>query len=259
VIGPDGGEVTLELPRTRGVAAPFPRAVGSVDGRLVLGLRDEEAGADVLGLADPATGAVELHRGLRPLAVAGGLVLAASDGALVAFRPDSATLAWRAPADVVPDVAAGALAADDVVVLAERDGLGLRALRLADGAPAWSTALDAPLLAGPVRVGDVVVHVGADGVVRATSLVDGRSAWSARLRATSLTAAGDVVVVGTADGSVVALLADGSERDRLAVGTDAVVAVAVVRSTVLVVVDGDLVGVGVDDGTLPDRDVVELS
>jgi len=259
VLGPDGAEVGLELPRTRGLAAPFPRAVGSVDGRLVLGLRDEEAGTDVLGLADPATGVVELHRGLRPLVVAGGLVLAVSDGVLVAFRPDTATVAWRAPAEVVPGVAVEAVAAGDLLVLASRDGIGLQALRQDDGTAAWASVLEAPVLAGPVRADGAVVHVGADGVVRATSLTDGRPAWAVDLGATSVTSAGGVVVVGTADGVVVALGADGTERDRLAVGTDAVVHVTVVGSTVLAVVGGDVVGIGVDDGTLPDRDVVELS
>ena len=105
------------------------------------------------------------------------------------------------------------------------------------------------VLAGVHVLGDVVVLRAADGTVVAHGLVDGRVRWRVDdlPGAVSSTAVvGDHLLLGTADGQVVEVDADGAAVRRVAVGQGAVTGIGLVDGTLVVGVDGVLRGFRTD-------------
>lgn len=141
-----------------------------------------------------------------------------------------ATSATLVDADVGIDI--------HLATLVARDPIGGRQL--------WRTTSTAALRADlAVLLPDLLVVVGADGLPRAWDRQDGTPRWVAGVTGvTAITAGGHEVVIGTADGQVVVLDADGSVLQRVRVGRDAVEDVAVIGGRVVAAVGGDAVGLG---------------
>lgn len=250
--------IDLDLPDEGDVASFLARVVGATDAHVALWTDSfEGVAASVTHLVDRRTGSTRHLRGLVGLALRDGLVLALDPAAdeLVALDPGTGDEQWRSA--VPGSFFDGAI--DDELLVATAATTAAATL-LEDGSPAWrheaSTALTGrvvlgtSLLALPTVAGEVVALDRSDGAER----------WRAPLGvpATALAAAGDDVLVGTADGLVVHLDERGREVQRIAVGAGPVRHVAALGGTVVAVVGDAAVGLRADGGGVARRDEVEL-
>lgn len=147
---------------------------------------------------------------------------------------------------------------DDAVVLANADRVEVR--ERADGRLRHAFGGDR-VLAGVHVLGDVVVLRAANGTAVAHGLDDGRVRWRADglPGAVSSTAVvGDHLLLGTADGQVVEVDADGAELRRVEVGQGAVTGIGLVDVTLVVGVDGVLRGFRTDGTGAGGGDGVEV-
>ena len=129
----------------------------------------------------------------------------------------------------------------------------LRGRASLDGTIAWVARLPAAVAIAPVLAGDVLVTALLDGSVVATDVASGEQRWRTRLPvvASAGTAAGEQVLLGLRDGTVVRLAADGTVTDRLTGSggpAGPVGQVAVVGEHVLATLPGRLLGFGAPGG-----------
>lgn len=241
--------------------ASYSWLVGATANRVVLG-RERGGGRAEVVVADRRDGRiVATLEGMYGIQVVGDVVLVmqVADG-----RPDDGMVAvdlmsgeprWSAgePFQTWP------LRADDRELLEVGAGVvGLR--RIDDGALVWERDLGVLLGAHSVLTPGLVVVQTHAGEVVALDRDDGAEVWrtSAASLVTSMAAAGDHVLLGTWSGLVVHLDAAGQERQRVAVGTSAVTAVAPLGDTVVAVVGQRVLALRTDGDGITTRDEVDL-
>lgn len=158
------------------------------------------------------------------LAYGDGLVYAGfSDGSVVALEADLGRVVWRAEVgapSLFGDVAAGPSFRDGRVYAGAFRG-PVACLDARTGVEVWRQGVEA---AGGVAVGDERLYVGtAGGGLAALALDDGAVLWETLLDGGVSTApvlAGDTVVVGASEGSLLGIdAASGAVRTRFAPGT----------------------------------------
>lgn len=234
---------------------------GVVDGHLVLQReryadgRAEPVGLELVPLAGGDVLRPDVADGGRVVARGEGLVLLGDDaGVLTAVDVASGEVRWRvedAPGPVGP-VAAGRVVRVDADTVHLHDA--------ADGALVASVEADGVVTAR-VAAGGLLVGGTGDGRLVAHRLSDGAPAWDVDVDvpgAAVPVAAGDHVLVGTLDGRVVEVDADGRVVRDLLAGVGAVRGVALVDGTLAVLVDGVLRGFRTDGSGLAETDLVEV-
>jgi outer membrane protein assembly factor BamB len=142
-----------------------------------------------------------------------------SDGALMALDAATGKVLWESDlsADVrgATDVDTTAVVADGVVY-SSAFGEGPAALRLSDGERLWRAREFGP--SRPLVMGDLLITGTADGTVVALRRADGTMKWRTRLATTaawSPVAVGDAIVVGGDRGLWLLRTADGAPMVRL--------------------------------------------
>lgn len=158
--------------------------------------------------------------GVASPTVVGDRVLAGfSDGALMALDAATGKVLWESDlsADVrgATDVDTTAVVADGVVY-SSAFGEGPAALRLSDGERLWRAREFGP--SRPLVMGDLLITGTADGTVVALRRADGTMKWRTRLATTaawSPVAVGDAIVVGGDRGLWLLRTADGAPMVRL--------------------------------------------
>jgi len=234
---------------------------GVVDGQLVLQRlrsvdgRDELLGLDLVPLAGGDVLRPDLEDAGRVVALGEGLVLLVDDaGVLTALDVASGEVRWQvddAPGTVGP-VTAGRVVRVDAGTVHLHDA--------ADGALVATLGADAVVSAN-LAAGGLLVGLTVDGRLAAHRLADGAPAWDVDVDAAGasvLVAAGDHVLVGTRDGRVVEVDADGRVVRDLVAGVGTVRGLALVDDTLAVLVDGVLRGFRTDGSGLAESDLVEV-
>lgn len=254
----DGTTRTVTLPG--GVAGT--RVVGVAAGRVVVSQESGDGGGRIV-LADLDGTAVDVVDGYHPWRVVGGVVLTVEIEPgpglgvhdLVAVDVASGEEAWRWSGHGDGWQWSG----DARQVVLVRTGR-VTAVETVDGSESWSTDIGR-LGTGPaVLTAELAVVLTPYGELVALHREDGRVAWRTDLgrAAVSVSAAGDHLLVGTADGLVVHLDASGRELERISLGTDRVTSVAALGDTVVAVVGSHVVGLRADGTGITSRDEVDL-
>ncbi len=205
--------------------------------------------AEALGVPLPADddvvllGSVASDQGVRPVLL---LPAGAGPGRIVGPEPGQAapTVASLLGDATAPGGPIGTVADDGVAVTVRIGSIVAHDPRT--GQERWQVLPDVALRTEhALLVGEVVVTVGVDGVVRAWDRGDGTPRWRGPdVATTALSGGGRVVVLGTSAGEVVVLDASGVVQQRVSAGRGPVEDVAVADGRVLVTVGQELVAFG---------------
>lgn len=246
--------IDLDQPDAGDVASFLARVVGTTERRVALWTDSFEGrAASVTHVLDRTTGAVVHLPGVIGVDLRADVLLGADDDRLVGLDPATGAERWHAA------LPGGAAAVDDRHLVDIRLD-GVAALDLADGRSVWDWRSDVALTGTPVLGTTLVAVTTVAGEVVALDRDTGGTVWRTAVGGpvTAMTAAGDHVLVGTADGLVVHLDARGRAVQRMTVGTGPVRSVAALGTTVVAVVDGAAVGLRADGSGVVRRDEVEL-
>lgn len=239
---------------------------GVAPGRLAVTQYDFEAEVPdvVTHVVDVDEGTVRSLDGWAGLLLTDGTLLAVEriDGSgagaptLAAFDPATGDRLWTSS-----DVDLFGWRRHDGTELVTAERLEVSTFSLDDGTRSW-THDTSSLLAdlSPVLGPDRVLVATVAGAVVALDRADGGELWRVEIGApiTSLAGAGPDTVVGTRDGLVVHLDADGRERQRIAVATGPVLGVATLGATTVAMTEQAVVGLRADGDGLGTDDAVEL-
>lgn len=254
--------IQLPTPDPTGPVGDLGTVIGVAPGRLAVTQYQFSAESEgvVTHLVDLDDGAVRSIPDWDGVLLTEGTLLAVRQGprvdevGLAGFDPVTGEQRWSSPRiDVLGHPRY------DAQLLVASDPLGVTTLDLEDGTRPWRHSASSVLAdLQPVLAVDRVLLATAAGEVVALDRADGTELWRTDVGApvTALAGAGGDALVGTRDGLVVHLGADGRERQRIAVATTPVVDVATLGATTVAVTDEVVVGLRVDgDGVVTDDEV----
>ena len=155
-------------------------------------------------------GARRIHR-FQPILLDKMVIVGNAIDGVVAYDRDTAHMKWRL--DVKDGVEGGAYVADEILYFGASDGL-FYAVQSENGSVLWTYPLKAEGLARPFVKAGVVYVLGGNNVAHALDAKTGKLLWIYNRREASNisvrggsqpTLAGDLVLLGFSDGSLVAL------------------------------------------------------
>jgi hypothetical protein len=257
--------VTLPTPDPTGPVADLGEVTGAAPGRLAVTqyrFSDENDHDVVTHLLDIEDGSRRTITGWAGMLLTDRFLLAAEQGPgveeprVAVFDPATGEQRWVASR---PELFGRPR--HDASLLVAADVLGATTLLLDDGTVPWRH-VGSSVLADlrPVLGARRVLLATAGGEVVALDRADGGELWRTDVGApiTAITGAGQDTLVGTREGLVVHLGADGRERQRIAVATSPVVDVAALGTTTVAVTDDAVIGLRVDGDGLVTDDEVDL-